>query len=76
MHMGSDERREEPVELDNVFVVRESEKALLCNIENEEVWIPKSMLLDGSDVGEDGDTGTLVIPRWLAVEKEIIEEED
>ena len=52
--------------------IRDSGKALLCVIEEDvEAWIPKSQIDDDSDVREEGDEGTLVIPLWLAEEKDL-----
>lgn len=63
--------RYDPVEIEEVTVVRETEKALLCKIEGVEHWIPKSQINDDSEVYEEGGEGTLIIPRWLADEKGI-----
>lgn len=38
----------------------------------DEVWVPKSQILEESKVHGKGDSGELAIPRWLAEEKEII----
>lgn len=51
---------------DNVTVKRETERALLCVMNEEEHWIPKSAIGDESEVWEIGTSGTLVIKRWLA----------
>jgi hypothetical protein len=29
-------------------------------------WLPKSQILDTSEVTEKGDNGVLIIPQWLA----------
>lgn len=60
------------VSIDDVEAVRETENALLCNIGGEEVWIPKSQIHDDSEVFEEGHSGTLVIPEWLATEKKLV----
>ncbi len=52
-------------------VKRATDKAILCVIEGEEVWIPQSQIDDESEVWKAGDEGTLVIPLWLAEEKGI-----
>lgn len=57
------------VRIDDVEAIRETDKALLCRIEDEEVWIPKSQITDDSEVYELGGEGTLVITQWLATEK-------
>ena len=45
---------------------KETERALLVEVEGEEFWLPKSMIDDDSEVYKDGPEGTLVIPLWLA----------
>lgn len=60
------------VEIENVTVRRETELALLCVIDEELVWIPKSQIHDDSEVYRKGTEGTLVIPEWLALDKGII----
>jgi len=63
------------IEFHDVTVVRETHKgesgagAILCNIEGEEIWIPKSVISDDSEVYKDETEGTLVIFEWFA-EKE------
>lgn len=66
----------EPTEVDVVTVKRETDMAILIvvmeNAIRREVWIPKSQIHDDSEVWADGDKGTLVIPEWLALDKELI----
>lgn len=56
----------EKVQIQDVTVVRETEAALLVNIEEEEFWIPKSQIDDDSEVYKMGTDGTLVISAWFA----------
>jgi hypothetical protein len=51
-----------------------SGRAILCLIDGQDVWIPKSLLLqsDGNEVWEEGDSGTLSIPEWFALEKGLL----
>lgn len=56
----------EPVSIDDVECLKETDKALLCLIDGEEIWIPKSQIDEESEVYEEGQTGLLVITRWLA----------
>lgn len=49
--------------------VRETEKALLCQVDGMEVWIPKSQIDDESEVWTEGTEGTLVVTAWFAKEK-------
>lgn len=68
--MGDD--RFEKVDLANVTVKRDSGKALLCLIDGDDYWIPKSQIHDDSEVYEMETEGTLIIPRWLAEEKGLV----
>ena len=68
-------RDSEPVSFEGVEVLRATELALHFELEGEKVWIPKSQILDGSNFGDDseeGDSGELIIPEWLAIEKELV----
>lgn len=56
----------EKVSIEDVVVLRATDKAILCSIDGDEVWIPKSQVDDDSEVWQDGDEGTLVISAWLA----------
>ena len=46
--------------------------ALICDFGDEEVFIPTSQIHDNSEVFEPGQSGYLVIPEWLAIDKEIV----
>jgi hypothetical protein len=59
-------------EVEDVLVKSETEKALLCIIEGEQMWIPKSQITDDSEVWKQGDEGTLVITEWLAEQKGLL----
>lgn len=61
--------RDEPTTYDDVEVIQVTDNSLLCDVDGEEVWIPKSQLLPNSELKEEskiGDVGTLIIPYWLA----------
>lgn len=61
--------RDEPTTYDDVEVIQVTSNSLLCDVDGEEVWIPKSQLLPDSELKEGskiGDVGTLIIPYWLA----------
>lgn len=66
------------VEFYDVTVKAESEKgsndsgALLCLIDGEEIWIPKSQITDDSEVYETGTEGTLVVTEWIAEQKGLV----
>jgi len=58
--------RDEPVELWDVYVLRETSRAILVQIDNADVWVPKSVLHDDSEVREEGDEGILIVHYWWA----------
>ena len=60
--------------IENAKGIKATDKALLVLVEGQEVWIPQSQIHDDSEVWKAGDEGTLIIPDWLAVEKELMEE--
>lgn len=47
----------------------ETEKAILCTLleveEGREIWIPKSLVADDSQVKRPGDAGELAAPLWF-----------
>lgn len=52
-------------------LVRQTDKAALCLIDGEEVWLPWSQIDDGSEIERNGDSGVAYIPRWLADQKHL-----
>ena len=56
----------ETVQIHDVIAIKETEAALLVEIEGEEFWIPKSQIDDDSEVYEENTEGTLIIPLWFA----------
>jgi hypothetical protein len=65
--MGYDSGKE-PHTLGDGKVARETEKALLIRIDDKEIWVPKSVIHDDSEVFDMGDNceGTVVVHRWWA----------
>lgn len=61
--------RDEPFSIEDVTALKESPKALLCKIEDEEEWIPLSQIHEASEVNQEGDTGTLIVSGWFARKK-------
>jgi hypothetical protein len=62
------------IELEGVTFVTQTPNAIYILYDGE-AWIPKSQLLEGSDDVTgcvEGDKITIVIPEWLAVEKDIL----
>lgn len=62
----------EPVEIDDVRVIRELERSIIVDYEGEELVIPKSQISSESEVQGEGDEGTLVIPKWLAEDRDML----
>lgn len=56
--------------LGQASIIRTTEKAILVKLEDEddrEVWIPKSVIHDNSEVySEQSSTGLLVVQEWWA----------
>ena len=69
------------IELEDVTVIHETspgntdEGALLCKIEDsdlgwdDDVWIPKKMIHEDSEVYKKGTEGKLIITEWIAKQK-------
>lgn len=57
---------------ENVRATRETDKALLCVIDGEEHWMPKSQIDDNSEVFSQDDEGTLIVTEWIATQKGLI----
>lgn len=55
--------------VEDVVCSKETDKALLCNIDDDLVWIPKSQVHDTSEVWKEGQTGDLVVKRWFAEQR-------
>jgi hypothetical protein len=74
-------RGREPVMIGDGECLRETDRAILVQMKGEdrpdtggfasecEIWIPKSVLHDDSEVYEKGGTGTVIVFAWYA-EKE------
>ena len=46
--------------------LRDTAKALLVELDGgEEVWVPKSVIDEDSEVFEPGNTGTLILAQWF-----------
>jgi hypothetical protein len=58
-----------------VEIIRTTELAILCDIDGEEVWIPRSQVESGGEIGADaseGDEGLIVLSAWVAREKGLV----
>ena len=60
------------IEIEDVEVIADTEKAILCVIEGKQHWIPQSQVREDSEVWKKGDKGTLIISRWIAEQKDIV----
>jgi hypothetical protein len=62
------------IEIEDVTCTIETDNAILCRLgaTGAEFWIPKSLISDDSEVYKLGTDGKLVIPEWLAIEKELV----
>jgi len=61
----------EPVRIDDVKCIAETDSAILCEIDGDEVWLPLSQVSDDSEVYCKGDEGTLIISAWIASQKNL-----
>lgn len=52
--------------------LRSTDKALLVEVDGEELWIPHSQIDDDSEVYREGDAGQLVISEWIAKQKGLV----
>jgi hypothetical protein len=63
---------EEPVSIETV-VLRETDKAVLVEVEGEQVWIPKSQIDPDSEITcKDDGPGTMLVSRWIAELKGLV----
>ncbi len=65
------EARKDDVHLD-ARCLRETDKAILVEIDGDEYWIPQSQVSEDSEVWKEGDEGDLVISSWIAKQKQLI----
>lgn len=61
------------VEFDSVILDDENKAAVLFEVADATVWIPRSQMRDEEyDLCSKSGSGTFEIPRWLAEKKELI----
>ena len=59
---------QEPVVLSETECVAETDAALLCWFNGEELWVPKSVIdEENSEILKKGDSGDLVVAEWWAL---------
>lgn len=58
----------------DVVCKKETDAALLCEIDGADYWIPKSHVSDDSEVfdGADNASGKLVVSEWIAKQKGLV----
>ena len=59
---------EDPVVFRDVEVIRRTDLILMCRLGDRTVPVPPLRILEGTTVRTEGDRGTLVLPRDLAVD--------
>jgi hypothetical protein len=59
------------VYVDVEVITKETEKAFLCRIDGEDVWLPKSQIADPDDYEEGDEQFELGITEFIANEKGI-----
>lgn len=57
--------------IEAVLIKAATDKALLCTVGTEDIWIPRSQLHDDCELSEKDDEGDLIIPKWLAAKNDI-----
>ena len=72
--MSVEEYKGNNVAIDDCECVGETAKAILVQIPDidEPMWMPKTQIHDDSDVYENEGTGTLIVSRWIATQKDIL----
>jgi hypothetical protein len=71
VHYGG--RSEDGHRLERTICTRETEKAIFVEIEgHNDLWVPKSVVDDDSEVYAKGHQGTLVVKRWWAAKQGLV----
>lgn len=53
-------------------IIAETDDALLCQIDGEEVWLPRSLVESGEDYGKGDGPVELNVAEWKAKEEGLI----
>ena len=57
----------ESVDMGKALIISETNSAILAKLESkEEIWIPKSVVHDDSEVSSLDDEGVLIVKHWWA----------
>lgn len=70
-------RRTDPVEICDVRALRFAGKTLVISVAGgPAILIPVSEIHARSEVQKPGDAGKLLLPAWLAIDRELVDEDD
>ena len=50
----------------SVQVLRDAGTAFLCLVGTQQVWVPVTEILYGSELAQSGDRGKLIVSQWFA----------
>jgi len=67
--MARYKKLEDLVEIEGVEVYNERPRSIFITYRDNDIMIPKSQVGATSEVQGEGDSGVLVIPRWLAKDR-------
>ncbi len=59
-------------EFRDVTAIAQTEKAVLCEINGAQHWVPQGQIHENSEVWKTGDTGTLVVSQWWAEQRGLV----
>ena len=62
----------ETAEFDGVRVVKATPLAILCDVDGQNYWFPRSLLASDCELNDEGDEGTLIVPEWAAKSKGLL----
>ena len=62
------------VEFEGIECIAKTDAAILCRGGDldKKTWFPESQLVNTSEVIEEGDSGTLIITEWIAMQKGLV----
>lgn len=62
----------ELVEIDFDHVEASTRDAILFVIDDREVWVPRSLIVDGESIYDDEEDGSFEVPEWWAEKEGLI----
>lgn len=74
LFVKSDSRRGDVVyvEIEDVLAIKDTDYALCCLIDGNDVWVPRTVISEDSEVSEVNDEGILLIAEWWARDKGLV----